>query len=186
MHDTAFKFVGLVACALFICAILFVLAKVPTNPAWSLSKHAASRRAVWLVYESILSLGVVLFYIFFTQWFIPEFNLSIVFWVIITAIVSLQLVGNWLPDKNDSSLSARLHVLLYSLSGALFPVLLGLIALSPIFSLFSRVFAWIAIATSITFMLLFLLIKQTHAKFLWYQISYFLLFLTTILSAAYT
>ncbi len=180
-----FKYLGLASLILFLAAIHIVLSKVPTMSSRTASQHAANSKKVWVLYELVLSMALILFYFFCTKWFIPHFRLPNIFTILLTAIVSMQLIGNWLPDKSDGSLITRLHRLLYYVSGSLLPVLIWLIASSENFSVFSRILAGAAIGISVVFLILVLFVRKSHEKYLWFQLSYFLLFLAVIFNASY-
>ncbi len=182
---SGFKYLGLASLVLFLMAIFIVLTKVTRNPCWTASQHAASDQKVWVLYELVLSTALILFYLFCLKWFIPHFSLPYIFTILLTIIVTMKLVGNWLPDKSDGSLVTRLHRLLYYISGSFLLVLLLLVAISASFSTFSRVLASSVIVISIVFLILLLFDRKSHEKFLWYQLTYFLLFLAVIFNAAY-
>ena len=142
----------------------FILTRLwPGNISMTFSEHAAQTRGSIVYYFLTFSVFLISFYVFIIRWFVPTFQLSKLFSVFMTLASLGEFVALIVPTTGG--IKTRIHdCASFCMLGLLVP-LSGLIAVSPHFPMFIRVFASLVAPGMIFICLLFTFDKRTlHYK----------------------
>jgi hypothetical protein len=179
------KLIGLISIFWFWLATISLLVKWPRDPRKSISQHSASLKSSYVFYTPAQVIAGVLLLIFMTRWFIPTFNLSGLYTLVISFTIGTQLVAAFLPDTIKGAVSFVHQIFAYGMALGMLVYTL-LVILSPHLSNISRIFATISVLYMIFGLLGLIFTKWSKLHYLVLQFIYISLFLATILVATYS
>ncbi len=163
---------------------IFILWKWPAQRHHSFSRHITLNRTSRRLFALSFTAVALLSCLFLAGWFGPAWQMGEIYYVLVAIITIGQLVIAWVPATQGISL--KIH---------------NIAALSTIFSMLFIVYVVVMLSSlslqqfiaSVLFLLfgvytlfLFKFVPKAHAEFLFYELSYFVLFWITILILTYT
>lgn len=121
-----YKYLGLLAFALLIVGLLFVVVKWPHGTHLTFSQHVAKQRSSILYYIALFSVTLPLLMLFFIGWFVPTFNVAAWFSVFLIISCICQYACVFIPETGGWK--STYHRLLSGISGiCLVPLLIILL-----------------------------------------------------------
>jgi hypothetical protein len=163
----------------------FMLTKWRGTRDMSISLHAASARAAYIIFALVLTLGGGLFMVYLYGYFIPTLKLGNDFRILLALAFACQVVAAWVPDIADwNHWRAKVHKVAAWSMAVLFMPLTGLILLSPELSSLARIIGNVCFISMVVLWAIFIFGKG-KTRFLVYQTLYIVMFQITILAAGY-
>lgn len=138
-----FKYFGLYAFILLILGLVFVIYRWPAGKQATFSQHVAQHRRSIIYYAMLFSIVLPILLLFFVGWFIPHFNLSIWFAILITLASIAQLMATIIPETRGWKVP--FHRFISGLSGVLLIPTLALTLNSEAISMTGKVAALIGV-----------------------------------------
>ncbi len=183
MKNDFYKLSGLLAFIIAWVGMLIAILTQGKNKQKSISLHTANSKSTIILLGVLSPLSMFLFMIFTTFWMAPTFDLSLS--IIVLSIISFAgyILAAWFPAVGG--VSGKLHdIFAYGASLLLIPISFILV-LSPNISLFGRLMNAIACIIMIGSFGILLWYKPARKSYLYYQITYFLVFDLSLLAAGY-
>ncbi|MEO5690904.1 MAG: hypothetical protein ABIQ64_01830 [Candidatus Saccharimonadales bacterium] len=173
----------LAAVVLHIFSLLLLLKMRGFNTDETFSQKAAKSNLSAVLYSLSFIVPFVFLYLFFTNWFIPQFNLSGLFYLFLVIALGFQILCTFFPERGGWL--TFLHQTLTGISAISLLPLLILIVLSNTVNVPGRILSTIAILWMVYLLYIGLRNLQGHAKALWLQIGYYVLFFASIVAVTY-
>lgn len=153
------------------------------NKQKSISLHTASNKKIILLLAILSPISMSLFMIFAIYWVAPNVSLPTLFAVLSVLSFTGYILAAWFPAVNG--LSGKLHdIFAYGASILLIPTSL-ILATSSGISMFARVMNTAACIIMLGSFAILLWHKPARKSYLYYQITYFLIFDLSLLAAGY-
>jgi hypothetical protein len=112
-----YKFVGLLAVAILAFGLTFLVVKWPLGIHRTFSQHAAVKRMLTTYYFALFSVALSLLLTFFITWFVPTFQVSRWFILLVAASSVCQILCTLIPETKGWKV--RWHQILAGLSAIL-------------------------------------------------------------------
>ena len=174
------KYLGIVAIALLVTGLVFLIRKWPKDIHHTFSQHAAANRTSTIYYATLFAVILPILAIFFFSWFVPVHNVPSVFSILVALSLVCQLACTLVPEVGKY---VKTHQALAGISGLLLlPALLMCIFASNI-GMIDRAIIVICCAT-MTLVLLLVVSKRTRYALI-LQAMYFTAFFAPILVISY-
>jgi len=178
-----YKYFGLVAVVVLAVGLGFVVHKWPRGVSYTFSQHVALRRASIIYYAALFFVTMPLLVLFFIKWFVPVYNISHWFTVLVMGSAVAQCACTLVPETGGRKSS--IHRALAGLSAVLLiPALLVLSRQNEMGTIqMIIILLSVAVMTSITGLVA--LSGGKHKYFLVLQALYFAAFFAPILFISY-
>lgn len=183
MPDSDYKFFGLLAVSILTIGLLFVVVKWPKSRHFTFSQHVAGSKRSILYYVGLFTLVLPLLILFFLRWFVPEFEVSVWFSVLVIASCIAQLACTLVPETGGRR--SDYHRVLAGISAVLLLPALALLLFSPLIYGLNKILSILGIITMLVVIFTVALQKGNPRNFLILQSLYFTAFFLPILSVAY-
>lgn len=179
----SYKYLSLLYFAIIWGAMLYVLGREPHDRTQTVSRHVAVYKQTFIMFAVVRTLAMPLWVLFAFGWLVPALDLPVAASVLFAASIGADLVSAWVPAVEGTK--GKVHYWSAFAVGVMYMPLSILFALSPNVSALARVIIWATIALMIIFWILFMTHKKSRANYLYLQLSYFVLFDTAFLAAAF-
>lgn len=93
----SWPFVALISLSIFWFGLIILLTKWPRVANNSISQHSAAQRKSYIFFTAIQVSAGIITYLFMVKWFIPQFDLPILFTVVYTIVAWLQIISAFFP-----------------------------------------------------------------------------------------
>lgn len=180
--DSDFKIFGVLSVVLIWAGLLFTIFKWRGNKSMSFSLHAAQTRAGQVYYFFLFLATLPLFYLFIVKWYVPTFDLGLLFIILATVATIGQFVAASIPAVPGHR--NTIHEIGAYTMGALFIPMLFMVAFADV-SLFAKIIACGALAYMIGSIVLLFAWKGSKRYYLYFQAMYIAAFHTAILASVY-
>lgn len=178
-----YKHLGLISIIFVWCALLLLITKWRGNNALTISRHASSTKQAYMIFGIAISFSIVLYHIFLTNWFIPNYKLSSEFEILVNTSNIFLLLTLLIPDSD--SIFRKIHrFTAHSFAFSLLFVVMYLVLWVDV-SFLTKVIGIFAICVMIAIWILFYFVKSSRRNILIYQFLYIFSFQILILSATY-
>jgi hypothetical protein len=178
-----YKIFGPLCAAAVWAAILIIVKKWPGHRSMTISAHAAAYKEAYLFFAIVRSFANPFFALFLFGWFIPALRLPTVASVLAALFLVFDLVTAWIPQV--PGWKGTVHKVTAYAMASLYLPLAVIIALSPEVSDTARVIIYGCITAMVVYWGIFAVSKKPKEYFLYFQMTYFILFDTVFLSAAF-
>ncbi len=181
-HELTF-YLGYISIALLAAGLTFVVLKWPHGVQYTFSQHVAPRNSSSIFYSFLFIVTLTLLQIFFASYFIPVFELPILFTQLLVISWVAQILCTFFPERGKEK--TKIHRVFAGISAACLPLLLALLAVWPTIDGFDKILtgACLVIMLDILCLALFTQFRKTHALVL--QIAYNVAFFIPIFFIAY-
>lgn len=160
-------------------AIILLLVVWGADKSRSISYHSARHRKAFLTYGSLISLSLLLLFVFGMGWLRPHYGLPLVFGVFYIITVGCFSIATWIPVTGKRG---KLHDRLAGIATLSMVPILATVSLSQQISTSARIVAALGV---IVLGLLFVAFKATKGYHLVIQVAYFLVFDITLVAVAF-
>lgn len=178
-----YRHLGLLAVALIVIGIVFVLYTWPQNRNLTLSQHVARKREAILFYSALFFVTMPILVTFFIKWFVPEFRISGWFTAAMVGSAVSQCACTLVPETGGKQ--SMYHRILAGISAALLLPALVILLVQDSLGAAQKV----VVAGSLLVMLCVVAIAaragDKHTNSLILQIVYFASFFLPILFITY-
>lgn len=183
MENNFYKLSGLLAFLIAWAGMLTAIFTQGINKQKSISLHTANSRKTIILLAILSPLSMLLFMIFTIRWMAPVFDLPLLFIALSMISFAGYILAAWFPAVGG--MSGKLHdIFAYGASLLLIPISF-ILATSPNISLPGRFMNVIACVIMIGSFGILLWYKPARKSYLYYQITYFLIFDLSLLAAGY-
>lgn len=177
-----YKYFGLVAVAILVAGLAFVVRRWPRGVSYTFSQHVALRRSSQIYYAALFFVTMPLLVLFFVKWFVPEYNISHWFTALVASSAIAQCACTLVPETGGTR--SHTHRALAGMSAVLLiPALLVL--LSAGFSVVQNTGILLSAAILAGIAAIVALSRGEHRYFLVLQTLYFAFFFAPILFISY-
>ncbi len=157
--------------------------KWPQGKHKSFSQHASAYRHTYFYYIGLFAVVLPLLLLFFTDWFVPTFNLSGWFMVCIGLSMITQILVTLIPESGGKK--SLYHRRFAFVSALLLIPPLVIIAMSESVSMFGRISSVVALITMFSIIVVLIAGRGKHKQLLWLQVGYFVAFFAAVLATTY-
>ncbi|HEY4964712.1 MAG TPA: hypothetical protein VIH90_08550 [Candidatus Saccharimonadales bacterium] len=179
----SYKPLILLSFAILATGLSFILIKWPAGVDHTLSQHIAKRKISIIFYIVLFVIVLVPLTLFFTKWFIPNFNMSFWFSLFVWIAVISQFLCALIPEVPGWTENTH-RLLAFTSATAIMPITL-LIALDSTVATLPRLFAAIGLVIMIYSVVIMGKYNARHPKVLSIQASYFAIFFAVLIAATY-
>jgi hypothetical protein len=179
--NESFKVFGLLSIFLTWISIGYILFTIEKDLSKSISHHAALKTKNYIIFSVLMSVSLVLMYLFMTQWFIPTFQLPDFFKVTAVLAILLELTATFIPLTTGWKFTV--HQLTSYGTALLIPILLVSIALSSAISSEAFCVAIGSVFVAAVLIYLFFFVKKARDHYLVYQSVFVAAFHAAIVAA---
>lgn len=174
-----YKYFALIATAVLLLGLCFVIRKWPYGLHATFSQHVARHKTATIFYTLLFAVTLPLLCAFFVKWFTPQFMLTL--WVNVLVIASsiFQLACTMIPEV--AGWRTKWHQVLAGISAVLLLPVLGIVALSQQVEAIGRAVAVIGILCIVSVIILAAYLRGKHSRLLLLQSCYFIAFFVPIL-----
>jgi uncharacterized membrane protein len=180
MADIDYKFLGLLAVFILAAGLAFIVIKWPKSIHATFSQHVAVRNQSTVYYVALFGVVLPLLLLFFTKWFIPEFELSVWFGVFIVVSMGAQFLCTLIPEVGGWR--STYHRLLAGISGILLIPALALTLVPDNIAVQDKALTSLGLCVMLLIVLIVTVRKGKPRYFLLLQIAYFTAFFVPILN----
>lgn len=163
---------------------IFILWKWPAQRHHSMSQHVTLNKNSQLLFTLSFTIVGVLSGIFLAGWFGPAWQMGEVYYALVAIIALGHIVIAWVPATEGRSLKIHNIAAFSTILSMLFVVLV--IVLSSSLTLQQLASAALFLAFGAYIIFLFKFVPKAHAEFMFYELSYFVLFWISVLILTYT
>jgi hypothetical protein len=174
------KHFGIISIAILLMGLLFLIKKWPKSIHHTFSQHATTSKASIIYYISLFTITLPLLAIFLLVWFVPMFNVPMVFIIFISLSLICQYACTFVPEIGAN---IKNHQLLAGISGLLLLPSLVVLLYIPGLDFMDKIITLISIVIMIGIVLRVIDHKSKYALLL--QSVYFIAFFTPIIVIAY-
>ena len=174
------KYLGMAAVAILTAGLVFLVRKWPKDIHHTFSQHAATDRVSTIYYSLLFAVVLPILAAFFLSWFIPTFNISPAFTVLICLSLVCQYVCTLVPEVGKY---VKMHQALAGISGLLLLPSLVVCIAAPNIGMADRIAIAISAIVMATVLLIVACKKIRYALIL--QSMYFIAFFAPILVISY-
>lgn len=179
-----FQYVGLIAVLLSWLSGAYLLTRWRNKDILTISGHAASHPVASLLFSFVVAgLGAV-FYIWAMVWLVPHLQLGVLFKVLVSLTLVMQLITGLVPATAGWKGSVH-YAAAYGLAISLLPLPLSIIA-SPVLTDVAKIVCGILMIYMWATFALIVILRKARSRFLLFQCLYFVSFQTLVLIAAYS
>lgn len=147
------------------------------------SQHVASSKYGVLYYILLFTITLPIFTVFFFNWLIPTYSLSILFGVFILIALVAQYLCTLIPEVGMMRKTIHRSLAFVSALGLFLSI--GLALFSGSFTALERVFLTLGVLVMAYLLLVLVITQAKHPKILYIQASYFAAFFCSILLVTY-
>lgn len=174
-----YKYLGLIAITILTLGLAFVALKWPEGKHLTFSQHVAKNMHRIIYYNLLFTIVLPLLLLFFWGWFIPTFDISTWFGVLIVASSVTQYTCTLIPEVGGWK--TRYHRLLAGASAIfLVPAQLLLLFANNV-EILSKIVVAISLCIMLAVIFLIAINKGQHKYFLLLQSLYFTAFFAPII-----
>jgi hypothetical protein len=173
----------IVSLLILVCGLLFLVLKWPQGKHITFSGHAAAYRHTIIYYNLLFTLVLPLLAFFFYGWFIPTFQLPILFGILLGVSLLFQYIVTLTPEIGGWK--TTYHRVLSFISAALLPLLLVMILVSEKVDSGSKLIAGVSIVVMLIIIGIVTRNRGKQRDLLLLQSIYYAAFFTTIVSVTY-
>ncbi len=163
---------------------IFILWKWPAQRHHSFSKHITLNKTSQLLFALSFTAVAVLSGIFLAGWFGPAWQMGEIYYALVAIITLGQLIIAWVPATQGRLLKIHNIAALSTILSMLF--IIFVVVMTTALSLQQFITAAVFLLFGVYIMFLFKFVPKSHAEFLFYELSYFVLFWITVLILTYT
>lgn len=179
-----YRGLGVISISIIWLGLLILIKKWPGNRSMTFSQHAAQKKVAIAYYFLLFALTMPMFYLFMTRWFVPTFNLPVLFTRVLAVGVFMQMVAVTVPEtKGVKVFIHRNSAFLMSL--LLMPLLIIVITSSDV-GVIARSVSIIALMIQVTIATITIPKNGYHKNVLFLQATYIAVFHIAIIAAVYT
>jgi hypothetical protein len=180
---TSYKFLGLLAVALLLLGLSFVVIKWPQGKHLTFSQHVAKQKESIVYYTLLFGVVLPILILFFVGWFTPTFKLNPWFNVLLIVSSITQLSCTLIPEVGGWK--TQYHRALAGISAiCLIPALLFVVIANQV-SMTARVLSAVGVLAMLVIAVIVAKNNGKHSHFLILQSAYFVAFFIPILVASY-
>jgi len=178
-----YKIFGPLCAGAIWAAMMVIIKKWPGNRSMTISAHAAAYKEAYLFFAIVRTVANPFFALFMFGWFIPTLQLPISASILVGLWLVGDLVTAWIPQV--VGWKGTVHkVAAYAMASVFLP--LGIIiALSPIITDTAQTVVTVCLSSMALYWLIYVVSERSKDYFLYFQLTYFLLFDATFLAAAF-
>lgn len=147
------------------------------------SQHVARKRSSAIYYSVLFAVALPLLYLFFADWFVPEFKLSGWFTALVLASVAAQFLCTLIPEIGGWK--TTVHRVLAGISGIALLPLVAMMIVSSHISPYGRILAGITLVAMTVLLAIGLKNQQGHRYSLLLQAGYYVFFFALVFMVAY-
>lgn len=175
---------GLLSALTLFIGLLFIIKNWPYGVDHTFSQHVARHNSAIIYYIFLFGLTLPILLIFFFRWFIPTFELTRWFGVLVLGVSAAQFACTLVPETGG--IKSTIHRGLAFLSAdTLVPMLLILVFNSYVSAL-GKVVSVLALSMMIAIIYVMVKNNAKHRYLLFLQSTYFSVFFLAILTITYT
>lgn len=163
---------------------IFILWKWPAQRHHSMSQHITLNKHSQLLFALTFTTVGVLSGIFLAGWFGPAWQMGEIYYALVAIITLGHIVIAWVPATEGRSLKIHNIAALSTILSMLFVVFV--VVMTTSLSLQQFVAAALFLLFGVYIIFLFKFVPKAHAEFMFYELSYFVLFWITVLILTYT
>ncbi len=178
-----YKYLGLVYFAVIWAAMLYILGRKPHDKTKTISRHVAMYRKTFIMFAIVRTVALPLWVLFAFGWLVPALDLPIIATVLLATSIGADMVSAWVPAVDG--LKGKIHSLSAFAVAAMYVPLSFLFAISSHVSELAKAIIWIDILLMLILWILFMAHRKSKEYYLYFQLTYFILFDTAFLSAAF-
>ena len=176
------KYLGLVSFFILVAGLLFTVLRWKGGLHMTFSQHVARARSSTIYYSVLFAVSLPLLYLFFANWFVPEFKLTGWFTVLVAISVVAQFLCTLVPEVGGWK--TTVHRLLTGVSVAMLLPIMYVLAGAPTIPSSGKYLAALCLAGMVG-ILGFAIFHKNHKFTLLLQAGYYLLFFLPVLYVAY-
>jgi hypothetical protein len=178
-----FRHLGLLAAAILLVGLLGVLHFWPNGKNRTFSQHVAISKAGIAYYILLFTIILPLLLLFFLKWFVPRFEISSWFTVLIVLSAVTQYLCTLIPEVGGTK--TKVHRLLAFISATCLPAALIIASSTGNFTDVGRTILLGAVGTMIVIVAVLIKSRVEHGRLLYHQAAYFFVFFVGILGVTY-
>jgi hypothetical protein len=110
------KYLGLASLTILLTGLIFLVRKWPRDVYHTFSQHAATNKASTIYYTSLFTVVLPILATFLFNWFVPAFNIPMIFTILISLSLICQYVCTFVPEVGKN---VKSHQVLAGVSGLL-------------------------------------------------------------------
>ena len=183
MVDSDYKLFGILAVSILAVGLSLVVVKWPKSRHFTFSQHVAVSKQSILYYVGLFTVVLPLLVLFFLRWFVPEFELTVWFSVLVVASSVAQLACTLVPETGGRR--SEYHRALAGISAILLLPALTLLLFSQQIDTLGKIISTLGLITMLAVIFTVAVHKGKPRNFLILQSLYFTAFFLPILSVAY-
>lgn len=174
------KYFGLASLTILLTGLIFLIRKWPRDIHHTFSQHAAVHNASIIYYISLFTVALPILAVFLFNWFVPTFNISMIFIVLISLSLICQYACTFVPEVGKN---VKSHQVLAGVSGLLLLPSLAVLIFTPSIDQIDKVITIMSMAIMSLIILQAARRKTRHALVL--QSAYFVAFFAPIVAISY-
>lgn len=174
------KYSGIVAITILIAGLIFLIRKWPKDIHHTFSQHAATNKTSAIYYFLLFAIVLPLLAVFLFSWFVPFFNVPVVFTILVGLSVVFQYACTLIPEVGKH---VSFHRILAGISGLLLLPSLVLCFFASDAGMIDRIICGICIVAMIG--VIVLVSRKRTGRALILQSIYFIAFFAPILIISY-
>lgn len=178
-----YKFSGLLAVAILLIGLSYIVLRWPKGRHTTFSQHVAGRKQSIWYYAGLFAVTLPILNLFFLVWFIPTFEISSWFGVLFAIASLAQIMCTLIPETGGRH--SEYHRLLAGISAILLIPVLSLAMFSPLVSDIYKLLSGAMLVIMLAIVILVAIQKGEPRNFLILQILYFSSFFVPILCITY-
>lgn len=182
LSDLTWHF-GYLSVLLLAAGLTFVVLKWPRGIQYTFSQHVAPKNSSSIFYSLLFIVTLTLLLIFFASYFIPSYELPILFKQLLVISCVAQILCTFFPERGKER--TKIHRVFAGISAACLPLLLAILSVWSTIDGVDKILVRVCfvIMMAILCFAVFTKLKSTHALIL--QIAYNIAFFVPILFIAY-
>ena len=177
------KHLLIISLSIVIVGLIFLVVRWKGNSNMTFSQYAATSKISSIYYAALFMVALPPMYYFFTEWFIPSFNLPSVFNILLITSLIAQILCTLFPETGYRK--TIIHRLTASVSALTFLPLLIILLTSTSISMSIKILTVISIVSMGILLIIAFIRRNNYKHALYIQIAYYVLFFTPIIAITY-
>lgn len=177
------QLLGPIAVLILICGLAFLLIKWPQGRHKTFSQHVAVRRFTTYYYVGLFAVTLPLLFVFFSQWFVPTFQLSEWFMACVTVSLVAQFACTLIPEVGGWK--TKYHRMFAGLSAALFLPCMIFLLLADSIAVIDKTIVSLGLMVMLGIIGWLFVAKDSTRNSLLLQIVYYTAFLGSIMVVSF-
>lgn len=181
--NSDYTYLGLLAVSILVVGLAFVVIHWPKDRHATFSQHVAVRTQSIIYYVALFAIVLPLLTLFFINWFVPTFQVSPWFTILVIASSTAQIACTLIPETGGWR--SQYHRALAGISGLLLLPALALLLMSSVLDTTDKILVSVGLSSMVMVLLTVIAKKGMPRNFLLLQAGYFSAFFIPVLYIAY-